>query len=181
MTQETLLSVKDVSHRYDGQKAIDKINFEIHRGEIVALLGTNGAGKSTTLNIITGNLVPDSGEVHICNQNIATQPKLAKSNLGYLPDTPPLYQELTVNEYLQFAARIHSVAKNNVNKRVDHVIEVCGLETVTKKLIANLSKGYKQRVGIAQAIVHNPALVILDEPTVGLGSGTNAGYSLTVK
>ena len=168
MTQEILLSVKDVSHNYDGQKAINNINFDIHRGEVVALLGANGAGKSTTLNIITGNLVPHSGEVHICNHNIATQPKLAKNNLGYLPDTPPLYQELTVTEYLQFAARIHNVANNDISKRVDHVIEVCGLESVAKKLIANLSKGFKQRLGIAQAIVHNPALVILDEPTVGL-------------
>lgn len=168
MTEEILLSVKDVSHNYDGQKAIENINFEIHRGEVVALLGANGAGKSTTLNIITGNLTPHSGEVHICNHNIAIQPKLAKNNLGYLPDTPPLYQELTVHEYLQFAARIHNVVKKNVAKSVDHAIEVCGLDSVTKKLIANLSKGFKQRVGIAQAIVHNPALVILDEPTVGL-------------
>ena len=168
MTQEILLSVKDVSHSYDGQKAIENINFEIQRGEVVALLGTNGAGKSTTLNIITGNLAPHSGEVHICNHNISTQPKLAKNNLGYLPDTPPLYQELTVVEYLQFAARIHNVAKNKVNKRIEHIVEICGLASVAKKLIANLSKGFKQRVGIAQAIVHNPALVILDEPTVGL-------------
>jgi ABC-2 type transport system ATP-binding protein len=168
MTQEILLSVKDASHNYDGHKAIENINFEIHRGEVVALLGTNGAGKSTTLNIITGNLASHSGEVHICNHNVATHPKLAKSNLGYLPDTPPLYRELTVYEYLQFAARIHGVVKQNVAKSVVHVIEVCGLHSVAKKLIANLSKGFKQRVGIAQAIVHNPALVILDEPTVGL-------------
>jgi ABC-2 type transport system ATP-binding protein len=168
MTQEILLFVKDVSHSYDGQKAIENINFEIHRGEVVALLGANGAGKSTTLNIITGNLAPHSGAVHICSHNIATQPKSAKSNLGYLPDTPPLYQELTVYEYLQFAARVHNVVKQDLAKSVEHAIEVCGLGLVAKKLIANLSKGFKQRVGIAQAIVHNPALVILDEPTVGL-------------
>ncbi len=168
MTQETLLSVKGLSRSFDGQKAVEDINFEIQRGEVVALLGANGAGKSTTLNIVTGNLTPDSGEVRICDSNIATQPKQAKSNLGYLPDTPPLYRELTVKEYLQFAARIHAVAKQTITKSVRHAIEVCGLNSVEKKLIANLSKGFKQRVGIAQAIIHNPALVILDEPTVGL-------------
>ena len=168
MTQETLLSVKGLSRSFDGQKAVEDINFEIQRGEVVALLGANGAGKSTTLNIITGNLAPDSGEVRICDSNIATQPKQAKSNLGYLPDTPPLYRELTVKEYLQFAARIHAVAKQTITKSVRHAIGVCGLNSVEKKLIANLSKGFKQRVGIAQAIIHNPALVILDEPTVGL-------------
>ena len=168
MTQETLLSVKGLSRSFDGQKAVEDINFEIQRGEVVALLGANGAGTSTTLNIVTGNLTPDSGEVRICDSNIATQPKQAKSNLGYLPDTPPLYRELTVKEYLQFAARIHAVAKQTITKSVRHAIEVCGLNSVEKKLIANLSKGFKQRVGIAQAIIHNPALVILDEPTVGL-------------
>ena len=168
MTQETLLSVKGLSRSFDSQKAVADINFEIQRGEVVALLGTNGAGKSTTLNIITGNLTPDTGEVRICDNSIATHPRQAKSNLGYLPDTPPLYRELTVKEYLQFAARIHAVAKQSITKRVSHVIEVCGLNSVEKKLIANLSKGFKQRVGIAQAIIHNPALVILDEPTVGL-------------
>jgi len=168
MTQEILLSVKGLSRKFDGQKAIEDINFEIHRGEVVALLGANGAGKSTTLNIITGNLAADSGEVRICDTNIAKHPNQAKRNLGYLPDTPPLYRELTVQEYLQFAARIHGVNKQDLSKKVDHTIEVCGLISVTKKLIANLSKGFKQRVGIAQAIIHKPALVILDEPTVGL-------------
>jgi ABC-2 type transport system ATP-binding protein len=168
MTQETLLSVKGLSHSFDGNKAIENINFELQRGEVVALLGANGAGKSTTLNIITGNVTPDAGEVLIQNNNIRSAPRLAKKNLGYLPDTPPLYRELTVREFLNFAARIHNVEKSLISKSVDHVIEACGLNSVDKKLIALLSKGYKQRVGIAQAVVHNPALVILDEPTVGL-------------
>ena len=168
MTQETLLSVNGLSRSFDGQKAIDSISFEIQRGEVVALLGANGAGKSTTLNIITGNLTPHSGEVRICDCDIAKLPTQAKSNLGYLPDTPPLYRELTVHEYLQFAARIHGVDKQSITKSVAHATEICGLTSVDKKLIANLSKGFKQRVGIAQAIIHNPALVILDEPTVGL-------------
>ena len=168
MTQETLLSVQGLSHSFGDLQAIENISFEVHRGEVVALLGANGAGKSTTLNIITGNLKPDAGDVLICNNNIGTDAKLAKHNLGYLPDTPPLYRELTVREFLNFAARIHGVDKTSVSASVNHAIEVCGLDTVEKKLIANLSKGYKQRVGIAQAIAHNPALVILDEPTVGL-------------
>ena len=168
MIQETLLSVTGLSRSFDGTIAIEDINFEVQRGEVVALLGPNGAGKSTTLNIITGNLCPHSGEVNICDINIAKHPIKAKSNIGYLPDTPPLYRELSVSEYLRFAAHIHGVNKQNITKKVKYVIEVCGLNAVEKKLIANLSKGFKQRVGIAQAIVHNPSLVILDEPTVGL-------------
>jgi ABC-2 type transport system ATP-binding protein len=168
MTQEILLAVKDLCHSFDSHKAVHNIDFELHRGEVVALLGANGAGKSTTLNIITGNLTADSGEITICGSNVATHPKEAKANLGYLPDTPPLYRELTVGEYLRFAARIHRVSKVNTALRIRYAIEVCGLGAVEKKLIANLSKGFKQRVGIAQAIIHNPALVILDEPTVGL-------------
>ncbi len=168
MTQEKLLSVKNLSHSFDGHKAIENINFEIRRGEVVALLGVNGAGKSTTLNIVSGNLTPDKGDVCICDHNIFKQPKSAKYNLGYLPDIPPLYRELTVHEYLQFAARIHGVTKHEIKNKIQSIVETCGLTSVEKKLIANLSKGYKQRVGIAQAIIHNPALVILDEPTVGL-------------
>jgi len=168
MTNENLLSVRGLSRSFGEHKAIEDLNFEIQRGEVVALLGANGAGKSTTLNIICGNLTADLGDVRICNANISKHPKQAKANLGYLPDTPPLYLELSVIEYLNFAASIHGVSKQSLNKSVNHVLEVCGLHTVKNKLIANLSKGFKQRVGIAQAIVHNPALVILDEPTVGL-------------
>lgn len=168
MTQETLLSVHNLSRSFDGKKAIHNLNFKIHRGEVVALLGTNGAGKSTTLNVITGNLKPDTGKVNISGLDIFTHPKQAKNNLGFLPETPPLYRELTVYEYLQFAARIHGVAIKQVTHSVDKVLAVCGLNAVQKKLVANLSKGFQQRVGIAQAIIHNPALVILDEPTIGL-------------
>ena len=168
MTQETLLSVHNLSHSFDDYHAINNLNFNIYRGEVVALLGVNGAGKSTTLNIISGNLIPQDGDVSICTHNIFTHAKQAKCNLGYLPDTPPLYRELTVAEYLHFAARIHAVKKKQIKNYLADALEVCGLNTVKNKLIANLSKGYKQRVGIAQAIIHKPALVILDEPTVGL-------------
>ncbi len=168
MTQETLLSVHNLSHSFDDHQAINNLNFNIYRGEVVALLGVNGAGKSTTLNIISGNLIPQAGDVSICAHNIFSQAKQAKSNLGYLPDTPPLYKELTVAEYLHFAARIHAVGKKQIKNYLVDALEICGLNSVKNKLIANLSKGYKQRVGIAQAIIHKPALVILDEPTVGL-------------
>lgn len=168
MTQEILLSVRNLSRSYDDNEVIHNLNFEIHRGEVVVLLGTNGAGKSTTLNLITGNLKPDTGEVNICGENVFTSPKQAKNNLGYLPEIPPLYRELTVAEYLEFAARIHGVGKTNTAQSVGQALEVCGLNAVQKKLIGNLSKGFQQRVGIAQAIIHKPALVVLDEPTIGL-------------
>lgn len=168
MTQETLLSIKNLSHSFDNHQAIQKLNFEIKRGEVVALLGTNGAGKSTTLNIITGNLQADSGSVQVCGLDMSTKPKQAKAKLGYLPDTPPLYNELKVAEFLRFAARIHGVEKTQLQQSVQSALETCGLQEVQKKLISNLSKGYRQRLGIAQAIIHKPALVILDEPTIGL-------------
>lgn len=168
MTQETLLSVHNLTRSFDNHTAIHNLNFEIHRGEVVALLGTNGAGKSTTLNVVTGNLKPDSGDVKICGTNIVTKPKQAKKHLGYLPDTPPLYRELNVIEYLEFAARLHGVEQTQIRQNIDKVIDTCGLQSVRKKLISNLSKGYQQRIGIAQAVIHHPALVILDEPTIGL-------------
>ena len=168
MTQETLLSVHNLTRSFDNHTAIHNLNFEIHRGEVVALLGTNGAGKSTTLNVVTGNLKPDNGDVKICGINIVTKPKQAKKHLGYLPDTPPLYRELNVVEYLQFAARLHGVEQTQIKHNIDKVIDTCGLQSVRKKLISNLSKGYQQRIGIAQAVIHHPALVILDEPTIGL-------------
>ena len=168
MTEEKLLAVKNLSHSFDNHLAIQRLNFEIKRGEVVALLGTNGAGKSTTLNIVTGNLQADSGSVQVCGLDMHAKAKLAKANLGYLPDIPPLYNELNVTEYLRFAASIHGVTKTQLQASVQTAMETCGLQEVQKKLISNLSKGYKQRVGIAQAIIHQPALVILDEPTVGL-------------
>ena len=134
MAQETLLSVKNLSHSFDGHKAIENINFEIRRGEVVALLGVNGAGKSTTLNIITGNLNPDKGDVCICDHNVFKQPKSAKYNLGYLPEIPPLYRELTVYEYLQFAARIHGVAKHELENKIQSILKICGLTSVEKKI-----------------------------------------------
>ncbi len=168
MTQEILLSVENLSRSFDNHTVIHNLSFKIHRGEVVALLGTNGAGKSTALNVITGNLNPDAGNVQICNIDIFTKPKQAKNNLGYLPDTPPLYRELNVHEFLEFAARLHGIERKLVKQSIEEVVDTCGLQSVQHKLISNLSKGYQQRVGIAQAVIHHPALVILDEPTIGL-------------
>ena len=168
MTQEILLQVENIEFGYNHVPAVVDLSFEIKRGEVVALLGTNGAGKSTALNIITGNLKPAQGSVAICGKNIFTKPKLAKNNLGYLPDTPPLYRELNVKEYLTYVAQLHNIDNSSIRSSVASAMEVCGLSAVTRTLIANLSKGFQQRVGIAQAIIHKPALIVLDEPTIGL-------------
>ncbi len=138
------------------------------RGEVLGLLGHNGAGKSTTLQMLTGCLLPDSGEIEICGINLLKKPVLAKAHIGYLPETPPVYRELCVADYLDFAARLRGVKSADVAAMRTEAIGRCGLESVRKKLIATLSKGYQQRVGIAQAIIHQPSVIILDEPTVGL-------------
>ncbi|MEC9411685.1 MAG: ATP-binding cassette domain-containing protein [Pseudomonadota bacterium] len=135
---------------------------------MLGFLGPNGAGKSTTMRMLTGNLAPDNGQIIINGIDLLDNPKQAKACIGYLPETPPLYKEHTVSEFLQFCARLNGIAKKQQKTAVDSVIERCGLADVSKRLIANLSKGFQQRVGIAQAIIHSPAVVILDEPTSGL-------------
>lgn len=144
------------------------MSLELKHGEVLGLLGHNGAGKTTTLQMLTGCLLPESGEVEICGVNLMRQPALAKSHLGYLPETPPLYRELRVDDYLAFAARLRGVKSADMSGALDKVRRRCGLEAVGTKVIGTLSKGYQQRVGIAQAIIHDPAVIILDEPTVGL-------------
>ncbi len=163
-----LLQVDALSRHYGSIKAVDNISFSLKRGEVLGFLGPNGAGKSTTMKMITGNLAPTSGSVTIDGYDILNDPKQAKAALGFLPENPPLYKELTVDEYLHYAARLNRIAKPQINAAVDNCKQRCGLEPMGKRLIANLSKGYQQRVGIAQAIIHSPALVLLDEPTVGL-------------
>jgi len=156
-------------YRYYGETcALNDVSFEVSRGEVLGFLGPNGAGKSTTMQILSGNLAPSAGRVWINGVDILKQPKQAKAALGYLPDQPPLYRELTVNEYLQYCARLHRIPRGEQRIAIERAKQRCGLTEVGKRLIGNLSKGYQQRVGIAQAIVHMPALVILDEPTVGL-------------
>jgi ABC-2 type transport system ATP-binding protein len=163
-----LISINQLSRYYGDFCAVDQISFELNTGDILGFLGPNGAGKSTTMQMITGNLAPSEGEIMINGIDLLEHPKAAKQHLGYLPETPPLYRELTVLEYLRYCARLHAIDRAQIKHSCEHAMQRCGLEDVSRRLIANLSKGYQQRVGIAQAILHNPPVVILDEPTVGL-------------
>jgi ABC-2 type transport system ATP-binding protein len=153
------------------QPVIQDVTLELKRGEVLGLLGPNGAGKSTTLQMLTGCLLPDSGEIEICGFDLRKKPALAKTHIGYLPETPPLYRELSVDDYLTFAARLRGMKPDDVSQALTQAKQRCGLESVSKKIISTLSKGYQQRVGIAQAIIHRPAVIVLDEPTVGLDPG----------
>ncbi|MAX52637.1 MULTISPECIES: ABC transporter ATP-binding protein [unclassified Methylophaga] len=163
-----LLEAKELSRFFGDTAAVNNVSFNIKQGEVLGFLGPNGAGKSTTMRMLTGNLAPDNGQIIINGIDLLDDPKQAKACIGYLPETPPLYKEHTVTEFLQFCARLNGIAKKQQKSAVDTVIERCGLTEVSKRLIANLSKGFQQRVGIAQAIIHSPAVVILDEPTSGL-------------
>jgi ABC-2 type transport system ATP-binding protein len=168
MTSETLISVKNLSRYYGDFPAVQNISFDIKRGQILGFLGPNGAGKSTTMQMITGTLAPTTGEISVGGYDLLDHPLKAKASLGYLPEQPPLYKDMVVTEYLEFCAKLHHVPHKKLKDAVDRAIEQCGLNTVNKRVIGNLSKGYQQRVGIAQAIIHTPSIVILDEPTVGL-------------
>lgn len=153
---------------YGGREAVSNVSFNLSKGQVLGFLGPNGAGKSTTMKMLTGNLAPSNGSVKICGIDMMENPKEAKALIGYLPEMRPLYKELTVDEYLIIAARLHRVSGAHIKKAVELAKERCGLGHMSKRLIENLSNGYQQRVGIAQAIIHNPMVVILDEPTVGL-------------
>jgi ABC-2 type transport system ATP-binding protein len=163
-----LIEVKHLVKRYGDNVALDDISFTVEDGNIYGFLGPNGAGKTTTMNIMTGYLTPTEGEVIINGHSIAEEPEKAKSSIGYLPEIPPLYTDMTVTEYLEFAAELKKLPKAERAASVSEVIAVTKLEDVTDRLIGNLSKGYKQRVGLAQAILGMPEIIILDEPTVGL-------------
>jgi len=168
MENDSLIKVEHLSRRYGDNLAVNNVSFEVKRGEVLGFLGPNGAGKSTTMQMLTGNLAPSAGRITINGIDMLELPKEAKLALGFLPEQPPLYRELSVDEYLQFCARLNRIAKNQISRAVDQAKERCGLTEVGRRLINNLSKGYQQRVGIAQAIIHSPDVVILDEPTVGL-------------
>lgn len=165
---ETIVEARHLSHRYATQWAIQDINFEISQKGILGLLGSNGAGKSTTMNIICGVLNQTEGEVFINGINLRTDPVEAKKYIGFLPQRPPLYPELSVDEYLTYCARLRLLDAREIRQAVDMAEAKCGITHFKKRLIGNLSGGYQQRVGIAQAIVHNPRFVVLDEPTNGL-------------
>lgn len=163
-----LVEVKAVTRRYGPVTAIQDISFDIHAGEILGFLGPNGAGKTTTMQILTGNLAPSEGSVTIAGHALALKPKDAKREIGYLPEQPPLYRELRVDEYLDYCAALHRVPRPLRREARESAKERCGLTSVGTRLIGNLSKGFQQRVGLAQAIIHMPRVLVLDEPTVGL-------------
>lgn len=163
-----ILSVEKLSHKYSSAWAIRDISFEISQTGVIGLLGSNGAGKSTTMNIICGVLNQTEGDVYINGINKRKDPRLAKKQLGFLPQTPPLYTDFTVNEFLTYAADLRFIEKKNVKNAVAEAMDRTGISHFSSRLIKNLSGGYKQRVGIAQAIIHKPSVVILDEPTNGL-------------
>ncbi len=168
MSSDLLISVTHLDRYYGSLRAVADVSFELRRGEVLGFLGPNGAGKSTSMQIITGNLAPSGGQIKICGIDLLDAPRAAKARIGYLPEQPPLYRELSVDEYLGFCARLNRIPKNQQVAALKRAKQRCGLEQVEKRLINNLSKGYQQRVGIAQAIIHSPDIVVLDEPTVGL-------------
>lgn len=172
-TPEITLSARNLTRSFGNQQVIHNVSLELKRGEVLGLLGHNGAGKSTTLQMLTGCLLPNGTDknacsIEICGIDLLRHPALAKRHIGYLPETPPLYRELSVNDYLIFAARLRGMKSTEVTEALAQTKRRCGLEAVGKKIIGTLSKGYQQRVGIAQAIIHRPAVIVLDEPTVGL-------------
>ena len=160
------IEVKNLLKVYGGQKAVNNISFQVNKGEIVGFLGPNGAGKSTTMKMITGYLHPTAGEATVCGINVTEQPLETKRKIGYLAELNALYYDMYVKEYLVFVATIHQV--QNVKAAIQNVIETVGLSAEAGKKIGQLSKGYKQRVGLAAAIIHQPEVLILDEPTSGL-------------
>jgi ABC-2 type transport system ATP-binding protein len=168
MDSEVLIEARGLTRRYGPTVAVERLDLTLRKGEILGLLGPNGAGKSTTMKMLTGNLAPSDGEIRVRGESLRAAPKAAKRHLGYLPEQPPVYPELTVDEYLHYCAGLHGVTKADRDAAVASAKRDCGLTDVGHRLVGNLSKGYQQRVGIAQAIIHRPPVVILDEPTVGL-------------
>lgn len=163
-----MIKVQNLTKRYPGKTAVDDISFEVEKGEIVGFLGPNGAGKSTTMRMLTGYMPPTSGTASIAGFDIFEQSLEARRRLGYLPESTPLYTDLRVNEYLRYRARLKGVPGNKLKERVGDVLDLCDLREMERKIIGTLSKGQKQRVGLADALVHDPELLILDEPTIGL-------------
>jgi ABC-2 type transport system ATP-binding protein len=160
------ISVKGLTKIYGSQKAVNDISFDVAKGEVVGFLGPNGAGKSTSMKMITGYLPPHSGKITVCGIDVIANPVEAKRKIGYLPESNALYYDMYVKEYLSFIGKAHQI--NNLDKRIAEVIEMTGLAVEQKKKIGQLSKGYKQRVGLAAALIHDPEVLILDEPTSGL-------------
>ena len=163
-----MIEVRDLVKQYGNRLAVDHLSFTVPDGQIFGFLGPNGAGKSTTMNLMTGYLGPTSGEILVDGFSVTKEPEKAKRCIGYLPELPPLYMDMTVEEYLRFAAQLKKVPKSEWSSQVDRVAGMTGVDQVLGRLIRNLSKGYRQRVGLAQALLGFPKVLILDEPTVGL-------------
>src|SRR5229473_2149770 len=163
-----MISVKDLSKRYARNTAVDHISFEVEKGQIVGFLGPNGAGKTTTMRMLTCFLPPSAGNATVAGFDVIEAPLEVKRRIGYLPEAPPLYLEMRTTEYLTFVGRLKGLTGAELRQRVDTVCERCAIGDVKNKLLGKLSKGYRQRVGLAQAIIHNPDVLILDEPTAGL-------------
>ena len=163
-----MISVSELTKKYARNTAVDHISFEVQKGQIVGFLGPNGAGKTTTMRILTCFLPPTAGKATVAGFDVLEQPMEVKKRIGYLPEAPPLYQEMRTAEYLTFVGRLKGLAGSDLQQRVEKVLERCAIADVKSKLLGKLSKGYRQRVGLAQAIIHNPEVLILDEPTAGL-------------
>ncbi len=163
-----MIEARGLTKRYGEIRAVDDVSFEIGAGEVVGFLGPNGAGKTTTMRMLTGYLPPTDGTALVAGHDIFEEPLAARRAIGYLPETPPVYPEMDVQGYLRFAARLRDVPRARLREAVDRALERCRLTEVRRRVIGALSKGYRQRVGLAQAIVHTPPVLILDEPTVGL-------------
>jgi gliding motility-associated transport system ATP-binding protein len=166
-----MIEVANLSKRYGDLAAVQDVSFTASPGEILGFLGPNGAGKTTTLRVITGFLPATAGTVRVCGFDVFEQSAEIRRRIGYLPEAPPLYNDMTVVPYLRFAAKLHGLARGDVGAAIDRVIDTCGLTSVTGRLLGHLSKGFRQRVGLAQALIHEPEVLILDEPTNGLDPG----------
>lgn len=168
MSAPILIEVENVSRRYGSIMAVTGLRFVMRRGEVLGFLGPNGAGKTTTMQMLTGNLAPTSGRIIINGYDLRDEPLAAKASVGYLPEYPPLYRELTVDEYLDYCAALHRIPRRARRDAREQAKTRCGLTTVGTRITGHLSKGYQQRTGLAQAIIHDPPIIILDEPTAGL-------------
>jgi len=163
-----MITVKELTKKYARSTAVDHISFDVQKGQVVGFLGPNGAGKTTTMRILTCFLPPTEGSASVAGFDVLEQPLEVKKRIGYLPENPPLYPEMDTAEYLSFVGKLKGLSGSDLGKRIDYVSERCQIGDVKKKLLGKLSRGYRQRVGLAQAIIHNPEVLILDEPTAGL-------------
>ncbi|MCD6508581.1 ATP-binding cassette domain-containing protein [Candidatus Poribacteria bacterium] len=176
-----MIEVNGISKRFGPIVAVDDVSFNISRGEILGFLGPNGAGKTTTMRILTGYIFPDTGTAKVAGYDIFESPIEVRKHIGYLPENNPLYTDMSVWDYLEFIAQVRDIPKSERRKRIDEVIQICGLESVIYRDIEELSKGYRQRVGLAQCMIHDPDILILDEPTSGLDPNQIVGIRELIK